>query len=385
MKELIRQAEKSIADYAPFGLRSESSEWYQHTFQRSEARGQRSDVILGKHEVLTPESSRHPELVYPGRDSGSLGSASSDSGRAPLSLARMTEKRPGVDNRKAMVIMAHPDDESELAGGFIATLADKGYAVTVVHLTDGRKGGDKRNPMTEEELVKTRLEESIAAGQALGVHRLINLGAIDGELPMDPASDPELLNRLVKVMRQEGGSLYITHPMMFNPHTFDYHSDHRHTANFVERAIQLARNGNHALEFGEPLDNVPTLLYVDPQNLKSGISLTRREEGKAAPVSALLDITAVHGRKVQAFSQHASQVNNLPDGVTDNYVVQRIQQDEFRARQVRSLVPYFLRRAKNRYAEGLTAHHAAGFDDRIPDDLKGELRSPRRLFPRRRL
>lgn len=313
MKETLLSTILPMSEQAPFAIPSESDEWYQHTF-RYEGR---------------------PESV-------------------PNSM-------------KAIVVMAHPDDESEMAGGLIATLADKGYQVTIVQMTDGSKGGDSRKPMSEQELVKLRLEESYKAATILGAHRLINLGATDGELPMDPADDPKLVEKLVKIMREDGGSLYVTHPLMYNPTTYDYHADHRNTTHFVERAIQLARNGNHALELGQPLNDVPTLLYVDPQNLRSGITLPKDSSKWAAPVDFLLDTTKVIARKKEAFSSHESQVNNVPDGLKVGYVEQRLRQDKFRAHQMTAVVPYFLRRKRKLFAEGFTVHLAHGFNT----DLSG--------------
>src|SRR5688572_15780864 len=79
-----------------------------------------------------------------------------------------------------LVIGAHPDDETVMAGGTLAMLARQNIDVHIVCATRG-EGGEMGEPplCTREELATVRSAELECAGQALGAARVDYLGYVD--------------------------------------------------------------------------------------------------------------------------------------------------------------------------------------------------------------
>src|SRR5215212_3083158 len=106
-----------------------------------------------------------------------------------------------TENKRALVIGAHPDDNEFGAGATTAKLAAQGWDVTFIIVTNGNKGS--HNPqMSSYQLSATREQEQRAAAGILGVKRVIFLRNNDGELEPTPALRSEI-------------ALYIRH---FKPH-----------------------------------------------------------------------------------------------------------------------------------------------------------------------
>lgn len=79
-----------------------------------------------------------------------------------------------------LAFFAHPDDETILAGGILALLAQSGFSVHYLSATRG-EGGEVGDPplCNREELGKVREQELVCAVQALGGRSLTFLGYID--------------------------------------------------------------------------------------------------------------------------------------------------------------------------------------------------------------
>ena len=67
-----------------------------------------------------------------------------------------------------IAVGAHPDDVEIACGGTLARLAEQGYNVGIIDLTDGEPTPNSPGP-------EARLEEARAAAAALGVHKRIVL------------------------------------------------------------------------------------------------------------------------------------------------------------------------------------------------------------------
>lgn len=83
--------------------------------------------------------------------------------------------------RRALVVVAHPDDAEFGAAGTVARWVRAGTAVRYVVLTDGAAGSSDPE-MTRERLVGVRAEEQRAACAKLGVSDVAFLGYHDGYL-----------------------------------------------------------------------------------------------------------------------------------------------------------------------------------------------------------
>lgn len=82
--------------------------------------------------------------------------------------------------RRAMVIFAHPDDETGCSGT-IASWIKEGTKILFLVCTNGDKGTE--NPeMTTKEMARIREQEMRNAAKSLGVQEIVFLGYADGEL-----------------------------------------------------------------------------------------------------------------------------------------------------------------------------------------------------------
>jgi len=83
--------------------------------------------------------------------------------------------------KRAMVIVAHPDDPEFYCGGTIARWVREGVEIYYLILTNGNKGSSDPT-MTSERLADLRRAEQRAAAQILGVKGVVFLDEPDGEL-----------------------------------------------------------------------------------------------------------------------------------------------------------------------------------------------------------
>ena len=86
---------------------------------------------------------------------------------------------PSVDDfKRAMVVIAHPDDAEWGCSASVAKWCRLGWDVIYVLCTDGSKGTDDRT-ITPEKLAEIRAKEQINAGKTLGLTNVEFLGNSD--------------------------------------------------------------------------------------------------------------------------------------------------------------------------------------------------------------
>ncbi|MFD6441258.1 PIG-L family deacetylase [Peribacillus sp. NPDC060186] len=105
-----------------------------------------------------------------------------------------------VSQKKLLVILAHPDDESFLCGGTIAKISKLGVQVTLLCATKGEMGRRMGNPIltTRESLPKLRELELKNACEELGINDLRYLNLRDKTIEFE---DIDLLvERIVQVI-----------------------------------------------------------------------------------------------------------------------------------------------------------------------------------------
>lgn len=129
------------------------------------------------------------------------------------------------EERSVVVLAPHQDDEAVGCGGTIRRHVAAGATVTIVFLTDGRRGDPTLYERgldaaaisaAEDELVETRKTESRRAGEILGASELVFLGGPDGALDATP-----------EIVRDLGAVLDRTRPeVVYVPSVFDNHPDH---------------------------------------------------------------------------------------------------------------------------------------------------------------
>lgn len=195
------------------------------------------------------------------------------------------------ERRRALVVAAHPDDADFGAGGTAALLAQAGWEVRYLVVTDGSKGSDDPS-FTPERLVETRAEEQRVAAKHLGVADVRFLGYTDGEL----VYSRELLGAITREIREFQPYAVYTHdpePVIIQ-NSFVNHNDHRISGlATVDAVYPTARD---RLNF--------------PEHLEQGLQTHKVRElylwGANEPTFTV-DITAVLDAKIEALLLHGSQ------------------------------------------------------------------------------
>lgn len=191
------------------------------------------------------------------------------------------------EQKRALVIGAHPDDNEFGAAGTIAKLANEGWQVTFIVCTNGNKGTHDPD-LSPYRLSEIREVEQRAAAEALGVPQVIFLRYNDGELEPTPALRAEI-------------ALYIRH---FKPHRVYTHDPWKH---------YMLHPDHRAVGFAtiEGIVSARDHLYM-PGLGQIGIVIWRPEHlflWAAEQPNYVEDITDTLDTKIAALREHHSQVD----------------------------------------------------------------------------
>jgi len=212
------------------------------------------------------------------------------------------EPLAATEARRAMVVVAHPDDAEFLCAGTVAKLCAEGWEVVYVLATSGDKG--TRDPdMTRPRLAAVREAEQLAAAKVLGVNECVFLRHPDGYVE----TDTELRGEIVHLLRVYRPDLVITwdaYRRGFN------HRDHRAVGIATYDAVFPAARDRlyyaHDEMAGLEPQRVPELLLA----------------GSEAP-DYFVDISDYLETKLEAVYCHTSQIQPLPKA---EFIQQRRQQ-----------------------------------------------------------
>lgn len=195
--------------------------------------------------------------------------------------------------KRAILIVAHPDDIDYGSGGTVAALTAQGIDVCYCLVTSGDAGGDKDN-LSRDERISMREAEQTAAAHAVGVDRLHFLRQPDGRI----VADLDLREKLTRVIRLEKPDLVITQSSVRRyDRIFASHPDHLAVGEATISAVYPDSQNPHAF----------------PHLLDEGHSA---HSVKAVWISAdtapdtFVDITDVFEQKIDALFQHASQIED---------------------------------------------------------------------------
>lgn len=195
------------------------------------------------------------------------------------------------EERRAMVVVAHPDDAEFLCAGTVAKLCAEGWTVYYVVATSGDKGTHDHT-LTGEQLSAIREAEQSAAARVLGVADCIYLRHPDGFVEDSTAFRGEI----VRLLRQYRPRLVITwdgYRRGFN------HRDHRVVGIVTYDALFPA---------------VRDHLYY-PKDAEDGLESLKVGEillaGSDQP-DYIVDISDYFERKLEAIYCHTSQIQTLP-------------------------------------------------------------------------
>jgi N-acetylglucosamine malate deacetylase 1 len=191
-------------------------------------------------------------------------------------------------NKVALSINAHPDDAEAWNAGVLKLLKDKGYKIVIATMTGGDLGGCKMNM---EETARVRYEEAKKAAAVLDAE-YYTMGGIDGFL----YDTKEMRLKVISLIRQVKAGVVFTHL------TYDYHSDHRTTANIVEAAAMVSSLDTVPVS-EKPVEITPLLYHSSPFTLSDPLG------SQIVPPHFYVDITSVIETKKKMLGYHLSQVD----------------------------------------------------------------------------
>lgn len=250
-----------------------------------------------------------------------------------------------MSDRRLLLVHAHPDDESTVTGATMARYAAEGATVTLVTCTSGELG----------EVVAPELAHLRDSPEALGEHRrreldgaLAEFGDIRQHWLGGPgrwrdsgmagltsnsaegvfaAADPgEVTREVVRLLRAERPHVVITYD--------DYggygHPDHIAANRAVMNALDPAADADWEPQLGEAW-TVPKVYWITlPTSFVERMhaaGATDFNPGAVpdAKITAVLDGTAQHSRKLAALRHYRSQVDVDDDG----FFARMVRQPEF--------------------------------------------------------
>ena len=223
------------------------------------------------------------------------------------------------DQRRVLLVAAHPDDPEFSSAGTVANWVRHGIEVIYVLATSGDKGTPDKE-MTGDRLSSQREAEQRAAAARLGVNEVVFLRFPDGEL----TPSLELRGAVTRMIRLYKPYAVMTHdPLtLFYNNEFINHPDHRAIGQATIDAIYpTARD---PLQFPEQ-----TREGLEPHKVKE-IYLW----GSDQP-NVLVDISDTIEDKIEALKLHVSQVGEATE------LAERV-----KARAAQIAEPYGLRYAE---------------------------------------
>ncbi len=189
--------------------------------------------------------------------------------------------------KRALVVMAHPDDAEFLCAGTVARLCNEGWLVWYCLATSGDKG-TKDPEMTPERLAGIREAEQREACRILGCQDVIFLRYPDGWVEPNDALRGQIV-RLIRELKPDTVITWDGFRRGFN------HNDHR--------AVGIA-----TYDAVYPASRDP--LYY-PEQIAEGLNWHRVSElllGGADEPDYFVDITDTFDTKIAALLAHTSQV-----------------------------------------------------------------------------
>lgn len=190
-------------------------------------------------------------------------------------------------NKVALSFNAHPDDAEAWNAGVLKLLKDKGYKIVNATMTGGGLGGCN---MTMDETAAVRFEEAKKAAKVLDAE-YYTLGGTDGFL----SDTKELRLKAISLIRKVRAGVIFTHL------PYDYHSDHRTTANIVEAAAMVSSLDPVPVS-EKPLEVTPLLYHTSPLTLSDPLG------SQISPPHFYVDVTSVIDTKKKMLGYHISQI-----------------------------------------------------------------------------
>jgi LmbE family N-acetylglucosaminyl deacetylase len=194
-----------------------------------------------------------------------------------------------------LLIFAHPDDETSIAGGTTAKYVFHGYIVDLVTATGGEKGTRLQVPEGVE-TATIRASEQCDAVAITGIRDIYRLGYIDSEL--GESDFGEVTDKVLKVMKKVQPEVVI----IFGPDGISGHSDHIAVGKAATAAFYTACKYDEGLR---------KLYYVAiPESVFSSVEQKRVGDVITLPddeITTEIDISDFLEIKLRALEKYRSQ------------------------------------------------------------------------------
>jgi LmbE family N-acetylglucosaminyl deacetylase len=205
------------------------------------------------------------------------------------------------DERRVLVVSAHPDDIEFTCGATVACWVDEGWDVRYVIVTSGQKGVQDVDA-DPEAFGRIREAEARAAAAICGVTDVTFLGYLDSELAWgDPRRLRVDLARQFRIHRPH--RLLAVDPEILPTDRFVNHPDHRATG--VATLDITMTSGTTAAIFPE---------LIHEEGLQPWRELEEVWLYGPATGETVVDVTAGLDRKVASLKAHASQIGDWDVG-----------------------------------------------------------------------
>ena len=206
----------------------------------------------------------------------------------------MPEETDGPTARTGPVlgIYAHPDDAEISAGGTMAKWVAAGRDVHLLVLTNGDRGSNDRS-RDRAELASTRLRETEAAAEVLGLASVRSLGIPDGELANTQDVREAVIRRIREVRAETVVSVDPT--AWFFENRYYNHSDHRTAGEIALDAVFPGAGNPHYFS----------------EHLEEGLDVSEVHDiwlGWTNESNHIEDVSGYFETKIAAFAKHESQL-----------------------------------------------------------------------------
>ena len=190
------------------------------------------------------------------------------------------------ENRKALSVLAHPDDAEFMCAGTLYLLSEKGWEIHIATMTAGDCGSAE---LGREEISKIRRAEAADSVKVLNG----NYHCLECDDVFIMYDRPTLL-KTIELLRK------VQPTIVFAPSPEDYFLDHEITSSLVQTACFACGAPNVETAGVAAFEPVPYLYYVDPVEGKDKF-------GNKIEPSIFVDITSVIDTKEQMLCCHKSQ------------------------------------------------------------------------------
>ncbi len=187
--------------------------------------------------------------------------------------------------RRALCIVAHPDDIEFYCAGAVLLMTSRGVSVDVVLATSGDKG-TRDATRSRAKVARTREREQELAAEVLGVKRVVFLRHPDAEL----VESLELREEIVRELRASRPDVLLT----FDPNVpYRFHPDHRVVGRVaLDAAWPSARDPLSFPKAGPPHETAEAWCFGGDQPTLE------------------VDVSEMLAKKIESRLAHASQTPN---------------------------------------------------------------------------